>query len=73
WLDIMVSGGPYSKARLVLKNLGLFCDNRPGTIVAIYGQGVHHGVGIANGERLCSISYLWRSVFERAGANFQDR
>ncbi|RDX41198.1 hypothetical protein OH76DRAFT_1365003, partial [Lentinus brumalis] len=44
WFDVLMTLGPYDRAELVLRNLGIQIAYKPGTIAPICSQLVHHGV-----------------------------
>lgn len=60
--DILVSSGTYTFAPLQLQPLGFQIPNGPGTVVAFSGKAIRHGVGSADGHRICSAFYMRHSV-----------
>jgi hypothetical protein len=66
WYDILVAAGNYNEAFLDIKDLGTRLTYNPGTVVAICGKLLRHGVkDWAGGERLCYAHYLRGNVAHR--------
>ncbi|EAU90730.2 hypothetical protein CC1G_03999 [Coprinopsis cinerea okayama7 len=58
-MDILVTGGRYENGRFETPGLGLRWAYDPGTLVALLGKILLHGVAPVNGERWC-LAHFWR-------------
>lgn len=67
WYDILVTVGPYQSATCTLSGTGVEIDYVPGTMLAICGRLIPHGVGEFQGERLCYAYFMKESVVRWAG------
>jgi hypothetical protein len=65
WYDILCSVGPYTDASLSLSNLGVKLEYKSGSVVAIGGRIVQHGVEAYSGERVCFAYFMRANVHER--------
>ena len=65
--DMLVTIGDYSEGRLHLPGLGFSLVYNPGTLVAIAGNILAHGVCSVAGERACLAHFWHRNVGERLG------
>lgn len=68
WFNILISIGPYNNAEMTLYNLGVKMPYPPGSIIAIGGKAVEHGVEEFNGERVCLAYFMRQNVQHRAQA-----
>jgi hypothetical protein len=67
WFDILCTFGEDSDGRMELPSLGLRLQYNPGTMVALAGRVVPHGVAQTNGKRVCLAYFMREKVHERAG------
>lgn len=67
WYDILLTLGEYDNGRMVLPGLGLRLVYNPGTLVAISGKMVLHGVSRVNGDRISFAQFLRDKVMTRLG------
>jgi hypothetical protein len=67
WYDLLTTLGPESHTRLLLPNIGIEMDYGPGTIVALGGTVLRHGVPMSEGNRLCIAQYMRDNVFNKLG------
>jgi hypothetical protein len=66
WYDILWAAGTYQSARMVLSDLGAELQYDPGTLVAITGRLLRHGVRKwEGGERICYAHYMKNDVLDR--------
>lgn len=63
--DLLVSVGEYQNAPIVLDGLNIQIQNNPGTIVAVPGKTIRHGVPRCAGPRVCYALYARESLFKR--------
>ena len=63
--DLLVSVGPYGSTELEITQANLRVDYKPGTMVALTGRLLLHGVPRCNGSRLCQAYYFREHVFQR--------
>jgi Oxygenase domain of the 2OGFeDO superfamily len=63
-MDMLVTGGMYTDGIFETPSLGLTWMYNPGTVVAILGKVVPHGVKAVNGERFCMATYWRQGLFE---------
>lgn len=64
WLDLLLTVGEYSDLRFVLPTIGYELQYNPGTVLALSGQLLEHGVSIADGERGVVSFYMHDNVHE---------
>lgn len=67
WYDILATFGNYSQGRLELPGQGYRLEYNPGTLVALAGKVVRHGVPRVNGDRVCIAYYMRNKVHESLG------
>ena len=67
WYDFLTTIGPYSGGRLVIYNLGLEFVYESGTMVALLGKLLRHGVMAPEGDRICLAQYMRDNVHPRMG------
>lgn len=67
WYDILATFGQYSKGHLELPGLGYRLQYNPGTVVALAGKVVRHGVPRVQGNRVCMAYYMRNKVHEWLG------
>lgn len=72
WLDMLLTIGPYTHADMELPGLGYRLSYEPGTIVALSGQMVRHGVNAVDGERVCCTYYMIKKVQNNLGSADAD-
>lgn len=66
--DLLLSCGTHSCCKLNVKELKLSFSYNPGTVVALNGSFLHHGVdGWTGGDRICYAHYMKKKVHERTG------
>ncbi|KAI5991004.1 hypothetical protein EDD15DRAFT_2369410 [Pisolithus albus] len=62
WLDMLVTVGDYPPLDFVVPTLNLRFHYNPGTVIAMSGSALEHGVGHTNGNRACLAYYMWHNV-----------
>ena len=62
--------GPYSDAVLELPGVKLHLQYNSGTVMALCGHLLQHGVSEAEGERICLAYYMSENVQRRLGVKF---
>ena len=62
-LDLLASFGNYRTAYLSIPTLGLDCSYGPGTLTALLGKVLVHGVARTDGERFCLAHFLRPNVY----------
>jgi hypothetical protein len=67
WFDILATFGKYTEGRMELPGIGYQLEYNPGTIVAIAGKTVVHGVGKCNADRVCIVYYMRDKVHKQLG------
>jgi hypothetical protein len=68
WYDLLVASGTYENAYLDLHDLGGRLQYRPGTVVALCGKLLRHGIeDWTGGERICYAHYMRNNVLFRQG------
>lgn len=67
WYDFLTTIGQYSEGRLIIHNLGLEFEYKSGTMVALLGRLLRHGVKEPNGNRICIAQYMRDNVHNRMG------
>jgi hypothetical protein len=67
WFDLLTTLGTYEGSRLVLANLGLELQYDAGTMVALLGKILRHGVPETRGDRVCIAQYMRDNVHARTG------
>lgn len=68
WFDVLTTVGMYAGARLVLANLNqLEFQYDSGTVIALCGKLLRHGVDEVRGDRLCIAQYMRDNVHARVG------
>lgn len=67
WYDMLVTMGPYSNGIMKMKIVGLKLQYNAGTVVALSGRLISHGVNKVDGERLCIAYFMRKKVQERLG------
>lgn len=65
WFDVLVTVGPYKSAKFCLPGVGLPCRYDSGTMMALSGRVLQHGVTDIEGERICIANYMRKNVQER--------
>ena len=64
WFDLLVTFGTYSDLYFLLPTLGLTLQYCPGTVIAMSGKMIEHGVGQADGDRAVLAWYMRDEVHE---------
>ena len=54
--DLLTTFGDYNNGVLSLPTIGIECEYNPGTVTALMGKLIIHGVKPVNGERFCFAS-----------------
>ena len=67
WYDFLTTIGPYSGSRLIIDNLGLEFEYESGTMVALLGKLLRHGIKEPEGNRICLAQYMRDNVHHRMG------
>ncbi|EIW75351.1 hypothetical protein CONPUDRAFT_66011, partial [Coniophora puteana RWD-64-598 SS2] len=67
WYDVLASIGNYKGGTVSLPGLGVNLEYAPGTIVALYGKLLRHGVPVCSGNRVCYAFYMRDDVQAWAG------
>ncbi|KAI5982372.1 hypothetical protein EDD15DRAFT_2180955 [Pisolithus albus] len=62
WLDMLVTVGDYPPLDFVVPTLNLRFRYNPGTVIAMSGSALEHGVGHTNGNHACLAYYMWHNV-----------
>ncbi|KAF8546211.1 hypothetical protein OG21DRAFT_1427731, partial [Imleria badia] len=66
WLDLLVMVGEYEEVDMVLPSLGLRLCYSPGSVVAMSGQLMQHGVGSIKGNQGVVSFYMRDNVHKHA-------
>lgn len=72
WYDLLASIGSYVHAWFEVPTLGTACYYPPGSVVAVSGLLVRHGVAPTEGNRLCVASYMRDNVHQAVGVHRSD-
>jgi hypothetical protein len=64
WLDLLVSIGDYEELDMVLPTLSLRLRYNPGSVLAMSGQLIKHGVGTVGGNRGIVSFYMRDNIHE---------
>ncbi|KDQ56933.1 hypothetical protein JAAARDRAFT_194130 [Jaapia argillacea MUCL 33604] len=72
WYDLLVSAGPYRYAEMVLPSIGIRTPDLPGTLSALSGHTLPHGVSEADGERVCYAFFMRHKVSQRLGLRLAE-
>lgn len=64
--DLLATFGDYNNGVLSLPTIGINCEYNPGTVTALMGKLIVHGVAPVNGERFCFAQFVRPGVFVRA-------
>ena len=67
WYDFLTMIGPYKGARLQFYNLGIELKYESGTMVALLGKLLRHGIQEPEGNRICIAQYMRDNVHNRIG------
>ncbi|KIK24320.1 hypothetical protein PISMIDRAFT_10309 [Pisolithus microcarpus 441] len=67
WLDMLVTVGDYPPLDFVIPTLNLWFRYNPGTIIAMSGSALEHGVGYTEGNRACLAYYMRHNVHQSVG------
>ena len=68
WYDILFSAGTYKDAYLDVPDLGASFRYKPGTVIAICGRLLRHGVkSWEGGNRMCLAYFMRNNVLHRQG------
>ncbi|KAI6015914.1 hypothetical protein BKA83DRAFT_4129341 [Pisolithus microcarpus] len=67
WLDMLVMVGDYPPLDFVIPTLNLRFRYNPGTIIAMSGSALEHGVGYTEGNRACLAYYMRHNVHQSVG------
>lgn len=66
WYEMLLAAGTYTTATFKVPDLGAELQYNPGTVVAICGRLLRHGVDSwEGGERICQAHYMRNNVFNR--------
>lgn len=68
WYDMLLTVGPYTNGIMKMPSIGIKLQYNPGTIVALSGRLVSHGVSRVDGERVCIAYFMRKNVQERLGS-----
>jgi hypothetical protein len=61
--DLLVTAGTYKSAYFDIMDLGIHLEYNPGTVVAIAGKMLRHGIiDWTGGERICYMHYMRNNV-----------
>ena len=63
--DMLLTLGNYDDGEIVFPNLGVRLRYNPGTLVALSGKLIQHGVEEVDGDRVCLAFYMKDNVHER--------
>lgn len=75
WLDLLANFGEHEDLDLVLSTIGVRAQYNPGTVAAVSGNVLHHGVAPVSGNRASMAFYMRHEVHEHVGigrCNFMD-
>ena len=72
WYDFLATVGPYQGARLVFVNVGIEFQYNSGTLVALCGKIIRHGVTETTGDQVCIAQYMRDNVHARAKVKAPD-
>ncbi|KDQ49422.1 hypothetical protein JAAARDRAFT_143475 [Jaapia argillacea MUCL 33604] len=67
WYDMLASVGCYSQAEMEMPSLGFRSSYPPGTLSALSGHIISHGVSPCVGERVCYAYFMHHKVPHRVG------
>ncbi|KAI5992255.1 hypothetical protein EDC04DRAFT_2613660 [Pisolithus marmoratus] len=67
WLDMLMMVGDYTPLDKVIPMLKLQFQYNPGTIIAMSGSALEHGVGYSEGNQACLAYYMWQNVHQSIG------
>lgn len=67
WYDLMLTVGEYRDGCMQLPGLGVELRYNSGTIVALCGKPIQHGVTSCDGDRGCIAYYMRDAVLDRLG------
>jgi hypothetical protein len=70
WYDLLVTVGPYQNIFFELPGIGIRFVYNSGTVIALSGKVLRHGVMEADGERICTAYYMRENVQRRLGTCF---
>lgn len=65
WYDLLATVGNYHDAEFELSTLGIKLRYNPGTVIAVAGKTLEHGMPSFKGERVCYAFFMKESVHER--------
>ena len=63
--DTLLTLGDYADGIMVFPNLGVHLRYNPGTLIALSGKLIQHGVEEVDGNRVCLAFYMKDNVHER--------
>jgi hypothetical protein len=63
--NTLVTLGHYNNSLIVFPNLGVHLKYNPGTLVALSGKLIQHGVEKVDGDRVCLAFYMKDNVHKR--------
>ncbi|KAI5989507.1 hypothetical protein EDD15DRAFT_2171287, partial [Pisolithus albus] len=72
WLDMLITVGDYRPLDFVVPTLELRLEYNPGTIIAMSGSALEHGVGYSDGDRACLAYYMRQNVHQSVGIPLCD-
>ncbi|KIK15625.1 hypothetical protein PISMIDRAFT_114784, partial [Pisolithus microcarpus 441] len=58
WLDMLLMVGEYKLLDFVILTLALWLHYNPGTVIALSGSSLKHGVGHVEGDHACLAYYM---------------
>ena len=67
WFDFLTTIGTYASGRLLMPDLDIELQYDSGTMVALLGKILRHGVTAGKGSRLCIAQFMRDNVHERVG------
>lgn len=67
WYDLLITLGEYNNGRFELPGINIRLEYNPGTIVAVAGKALLHGVAACNGDRVCIAYFMRDRVHEQLG------
>lgn len=70
WYDLLATLGPYEDGVMEIPGAGVRLAYNSGTIVALAGRVLRHGVGAVKKDRVCFAYYMRENVHKRMGSMF---
>lgn len=63
--DLMVSVGMFKTVPMLLEGLEVRIENTPGTVIALPGKSILHGVSRCTGDQVCYAYYAREALYDR--------